>query len=62
MSKPESDHTVSHPGYDAYRLIKQQNTFAFYTSRAGLIEALDYKGNTANATFPACKHPEHQVI
>jgi len=46
----------------AYRLIKQQNTFAFYTSREGTIQTLDYKGNTYNVTFPACTHPEHQVV
>ena len=62
MSKPERDRSVTHPAYFAYRLIKQQNTFAFYTSRAGMIEALDYRGNTANATFPACTHPEHHVV
>jgi gluconate 2-dehydrogenase gamma chain len=62
MAKPERERGATHPGYFAYRLIKQQNTFAFYTSRAGLIEALDYKGNTYNATFPACDHPEHRVV
>jgi hypothetical protein len=62
MSKPERDRSATHPGYNAYRLIKQQNTFAFYTSRAGMIEALDYKGNSYNVTFPACNHPEHQVV
>jgi gluconate 2-dehydrogenase subunit 3-like protein len=62
MAKPERDRAATHPAYFAYRLIKQQNTFAFYTSRAGLIEALDYKGNTYNATFPACDHPEHRVV
>jgi len=46
----------------AYRLIKQQNAFAFYTSREGTIQTLDYKGNTYNVTFPACTHPEHQVV
>jgi hypothetical protein len=62
MSRPERDRSASHPAFAAYRLIKQQNTFAFYTSRAGLIEALDYKGNSYNATFPACNHPEHHVL
>src|SRR5258708_22597942 len=52
MSKPERDRNASHPAYAAYRLIKQQNTFAFYTSRAGMIEALDYKGNSYNASVP----------
>ncbi len=62
MSKPERDRAAAHPAYAAYRLIKQQNTFAFYTSRAGMIDTLDYKGNTYNASFPPCDHPEHRVI
>jgi gluconate 2-dehydrogenase subunit 3-like protein len=62
MARPEVDRTASHPGYATYRLIKQQNTFAFYTSRAGMIETLDYRGNSVNAEFPACNHPEHQVV
>lgn len=62
ISKPERDRAATHPAYSAYRLIKQQNTFAFYTSRAGMIEALDYRGNTYNLSFPACTHPEHQRI
>lgn len=62
MSRPERDPSASHPAYAAYRLIKQQNTFAFYTSRAGMIEALDYKGLSYNTTFPACTHPEHKVV
>jgi gluconate 2-dehydrogenase gamma chain len=61
MSRPEREKGAMHPAYAAYRLIKQQNTFAFYTSRAGIIEALDYKGNSYNYTFPACDHPEHQT-
>ena len=62
MSRPERDRSATHPCYYAYRLIKQQNTFAFYTSRAGMIETLDYKGNSYNASFPACTHPEHRVL
>jgi len=62
MSLPERDRTAKHPAFSAYRLIKQQNTFAFYTSRAGMIEALDYRGNSYNETFPACTHPEHHRV
>jgi hypothetical protein len=62
MAKPETDRTTTHPAYSAYRLIKQQNTFAFYTSRAGMIETLDYKGNSYNVVFPACTHPEHHRV
>src|SRR5580698_1949272 len=62
MARPETDRNASHPAFAAYRLIKQQNAFAFYTSRAGMIEALDYKGNSYNVVFPACTHPEHHQI
>ncbi len=62
ISAPERDRAASHPAFAAYRLIKQQNTFAFYTSRAGMIEALDYRGNSYNTSFPACTHPEHHRV
>lgn len=62
MGKPERDRSLKHPGFPAYMLIKQMNTFAFYTSRAGMIETLDYRGNSYNETFPACNHPEHHTI
>ena len=62
MSLPERDRAAKHPAFAAYRLIKQQNTFAFYTSRAGSIEALEYRGNSFNPEFPACTHAEHQTV
>lgn len=62
ISKPERDPKAKHPAYPAYQLIKQQNTFAFYTSRTGMIDVLDYRGNSFNASFPACNHPEHHTI
>lgn len=62
MSRPERERGANHPAYFAYRLIKQENAFAFYTSRAGIIEALDYRGNSFNATFPGCNHPEHRSL
>jgi hypothetical protein len=62
ISNPERDKSASHPAYFAYRLIKRENAFAFYTAREGMIEDLDYKGNTYNAVFPACNHPEHHVV
>ncbi|MFL6116481.1 MAG: gluconate 2-dehydrogenase subunit 3 family protein [Catenulispora sp.] len=62
MSRPEREPGAVHPAYAAYRLIKQQNTFAFYTSRAGIIECLDYRGNAYNASFPGCDHPEHRTL
>jgi hypothetical protein len=62
MSLPEREGGTTHPAYAAYRLIKQQNTFAFYTSRTGIIECLDYRGNAYNASFPGCDHPEHSRL
>jgi hypothetical protein len=61
MARPETERGAHHRAYFAYRLIKQENTFAFYTSRAGMIETLDYRGNSFNVTFPACTHPEHRA-
>lgn len=62
MSRPEREPGANHPAYGAYLLIKQLNTFAFFTSRTGAIEFLDYRGNTYNRAFPACTHPEHQKV
>lgn len=62
MSAPERDSSTAHPAFHAYVLIKRQTVFAFYTSRAGTIEALDYRGNAFNAAFPACQHPEHHAV
>lgn len=62
ISRPERDPAARNPAFAAYKLIKRENAFAFYTSRAGMIEALDYRGDTYNAVFPACDHPEHHVV
>ncbi len=62
MSLPERERAKTHPAFAAYRLIKAQNTFAFYTSRAGMIDTLDYRGNSYNTTFPGCTHPEHHTL
>ena len=62
MARPERERGATHPAYFAYRLIKQQNTFAFYTSRQGLIDCLDYRGDSFNVAFPACDHPEHRTL
>jgi hypothetical protein len=62
MSRPELSPDAQHPAYFAYRLIKRQTAFAFYTSSPGLIQTLDYKGNSYNMSFPACNHPEHQKV
>lgn len=62
MSRPEREAGAVHPAYPAFRLVKELNTFAFYTSRVGMIETLEYKGNSYYASFPACEHPEHHKV
>ncbi|MBV8866282.1 MAG: gluconate 2-dehydrogenase subunit 3 family protein [Acidobacteriaceae bacterium] len=62
ISLPERDPAARHPAFTAYKLVKRETAFAFYTSRAGIIEALDYHGDTYHAVFPACEHPEHHVV
>lgn len=62
MARPERHPSAQHPAFAVYKLIKRENTFAFYTARAGCIEALDYRGNTINLEFPACTHSEHQRV
>ena len=62
IARPERERGTTHSAYFAYRLIKQHNTFAFYTSRQGLIESLDYRGNSFNVAFPPCDHPEHRTL
>jgi|tagenome__1003787_1003787.scaffolds.fasta_scaffold20988105_2 hypothetical protein len=62
MARVETDPSARHPAFAAYRLVKRENTFAFYTARAGCIESLDYRGNSVNLEFPACTHPEHHRV
>ncbi len=60
ISLPERDRTQKHEGYATYRLIKDLTVFAYYTSRAGMVDSLEYKGNAYLKEFPACEHPEHK--
>jgi gluconate 2-dehydrogenase gamma chain len=60
MSFPERDPNARHPGFTFYRLVKEMTVEGFYTSRPGLLEALDYKGLDFLSEFPGCTHPEHR--
>lgn len=62
ISRPERDGSPAAPAFAAYQLIKRENAFAFYTSQEGMIDSLDYRGNSYNTVFPACDHPEHHVV
>lgn len=49
-------------GSATYKLIKEMAVHAFYTSRVGLIDVLEYKGLAYLTEFPGCMHPEHHRI
>lgn len=61
MSVPEHDLKASHPGFPFYRLLKSTTLEAFFTSKVGLIDFLEYKGLAFLTKFPGCTHPEHQT-
>lgn len=60
IAAPEFDKWKAHDGFKTYRLIKDMTVRAFYTSRIGLIDVLEYKGNAYLTQFPGCTHSEHQ--
>ena len=62
MSEPERNPTAAHEGFDTYRLIKDMTVHAFYTSRIGLIDVLEYQGNAYLTEFPGCTHVQHQKV
>ena len=61
MSAPENDPEAEHPGFSFYRLSKGMTLEAFFTSKVGLMDFLEYKGLTFRTSFPVCSHPEHQT-
>ena len=62
LSIPERDRSETHAGFAAYRVIKDMTVRAFYTSRIGLIDVLEYKGKAYLTEFPGGTHPEHQKV
>lgn len=50
------------PASASYKLIKDMTVHAFYTSRVGLIDVLEYKGLAYLTEFPVCTHPEHHRV
>jgi hypothetical protein len=43
----------------AFQTIKDLTIDRYYSTEAGLVEELGYKGNTFVASFPGCQHAEH---
>jgi hypothetical protein len=48
-----------HPGGRFFRAIKNLTADGYYTSYVGLVEELNYKGNTVLGKFPEAVIPEH---
>ena len=42
-----------------FAIVKRATVDGYYTSRTGIHEDLEYKGNTAVAEFAGCSHEEH---
>jgi len=59
ISEPERGRSKTGDAFAVYRLLKSMTVHAFYTSRIGLTDVLEYKGNAYLIEFPACTHPEH---
>ncbi len=62
ISEPERDASKTHDGFPVYTLLKDMTVHAFYTSRVGLVDVLEYKGLAYLTEFPACTHPEHHRV
>ena len=57
--QPEPDpDRIRSTGAAFFRVVKNLTADGYYTSQAGLVQELGYKGNTALAAFPECTH-EH---
>jgi hypothetical protein len=45
-----------------FRTVKDLTVDSYYKTEAGLVKELGYHGNTFNASFPGCTHPEHWPV
>jgi hypothetical protein len=43
-----------------FKAIKNMTIDGYYTSKIGIHQELQYKGNTYLKEFKGCTHPEHQ--
>lgn len=61
ISKPkEQGKDENAGGKDFFRLIKNMTIDGYYTSKIGIHQELQYKGNDYLTEFPGCTHPEHK--
>ena len=60
VSKPEPVPPGLEPGRRFFRDIRRRTVFAYYTSRTGIHDEIEYKGKTPLPEWVGCTHPEHR--
>ncbi len=61
LADPSNTNPEDQPGRKAFELIKELTIFGYYTSKIGLDEELQYRGDAYNTSFPgACTNPEYE--
>jgi hypothetical protein len=61
-AQSEDEKATSDEGFNVYRLMKDHTVRAFYTSRVGLIDVLEYEGNAYLTEFPGCAQHGHEHV
>lgn len=62
LADPDNKRPEDRRGVEFFQEFKALTVFAYYTSRIGMEQELEYGGDDYHAEFPgACAHPEHQT-
>ena len=62
LADPENKNPEDKIGVDFFQQVKDFTIFAYYTSKPGMEQELEYGGDDYHTDFPgACTHPEHQT-
>ncbi len=62
LADPENHEPADKTGVEFFSEIKDYTIFAYYSSKIGMEQELQYAGGDYHTEFPgACTHPEHQT-
>lgn len=62
LADPENKNPEDRIGVEFFQQLKDFTIFAYYTSKVGMEQELQYGGDDYHAEYPgACTHPEHQT-
>jgi hypothetical protein len=59
LAGPEADHPEGAVGHRFFRDLRRRTVFAYYTSREGIHQELEYQGKQVLAEWEGCPHPGH---